>query len=190
MALQIASSPHEAWHGAIMPWFREVLPNSWKENLPSLVVVPSRSHAHALKGRLLEERQSHLGLQFVTPAGLRHLLRDDSNRPLPLREHLRLLLAIAAEQDDDGDSLAAKAVLRAPDHLLRTLERIANARRGFERLGLTAFEPIVRRFRDQLRTCEFSLVAELDRELLARSRVRPARFANLLMTGFDAAHWP
>ena len=190
MALQIASSPHEAWHGAIMPWFREVLPNSWKENLPSLVVVPSRSHAHALKGRLLEERQSHLGLQFVTPAGLRHLLRDDSNRPLPLREHLRLLLAIAAEQDDDGDSLAAKAVLRAPDHLLRTLERIANAGWDFERLGLTAFDPIVRRFRDQLRACEFSLVAELDRELLARSRVRPARFANLLMTGFDAVRWP
>jgi hypothetical protein len=189
VALRIASSPQEAWSGAIGPWFREVLPNSWKRKLPSIVVVPTRSHAHALKARLLAERQSHLGIRFVTPAGLRHLLRDDADGPLPLREHLRLLLAIAAEQENDGRNLAAKAVLRAPDHLLRTLERIANSGWDFERLGLTSFEPIVRQFREQLRACGLSLAAEVDRELLAYSRTNPPRFAHLLIAGFDAAHW-
>lgn len=188
-ALRIASSPREAWAGAIAPWFHEVVPNSWKEKLPSVVVVPTRGHAQDLKARLLEAHQSHLGLQFVTPAGLRHLLRSDSDEPWPLREHLRLLLAIAAEEENDGDNLAAKAVVRAPDHLLRTLERIAVAGWNFERLGLTSFDPIVRRFREQLRACGFSLVAELDRELLARSKTNSPRFANLLVAGFDAAHW-
>src|SRR6266403_3675334 len=118
--LRIASSPPEAWEGAIAPWFREVLPVSWKQELPSVVAVPTRSHAHALKARLLQEGHSHLGLQFVTPAGLRDLLGGDRDHALPLREHLRLLLAIAAEEtlresakDENGlDNLAAKAVVR------------------------------------------------------------------------------
>jgi hypothetical protein len=143
-SLQIASSPREAWAGAIAPWFGEVLPVSWKQELSSVVVVPTRSHAHALKARLLQEGASHLGVQFVTPAGLRELLRGVHKPALPLREHLRLLLAVAAEQtlressedDASADNLAAKAVVRAPDHLLRTLDRLETAGWEFASLGL------------------------------------------------------
>jgi PD-(D/E)XK nuclease superfamily protein len=195
--LRIASSPQEAWAGAIAPWFREVLPVSWKQKLPSVVVVPTRSHAHALKARLLEERQSHLGIQFVTPAGLRELLGDNRDQGLPLREHLRLLLAVAAEEtlresaedDASADNLAAKAVVRAPDHLLRTLDRLETAGWDFASLGLDSFQPIVRRFREQLRACGFSSVAQFDRDLLAQSAAKPPFFAHLLVCGFDAAHW-
>ena len=189
-ALRIASSPREAWDGAIEPWFHEVLPTSWKEDLPSIVVVPTRSHAHALKSRLLEEGRSNLGIRFVTPPGLRDYLREKIARAVPAREHLRLLLAIAAEQENDGDNLAAKAVFRAPDHLLRTLNRLETAGWDFKLLGLAPFAAIVRRFREQLRACEFSLVGEFDREALARSSAPPPSFSNLLVTGFDAAHWP
>jgi PD-(D/E)XK nuclease superfamily protein len=188
--LRIASSPQEAWAGVIAPWFREVLPVSWKQKLPSVVVVPTRSHAHALKARLLEERQSHLGIQFVTPAGLRELLGGDRQTTLALREHLRLLLAIAAGQEDEGENLAAKAVLRAPDNLLRILDRLETAGWDFERVGPVAFHGIVRRFREQLRTCGFSLVGEFDRDLLARASKGPSILADLLITGFDGAHWP
>jgi hypothetical protein len=195
--LQIASSPQEAWAGAIAPWFREVLPVSWKHELPSAVVVPTRSHAHALKAHLLEECQSHLGIQFVTVAGLRELLGGNRDQTLPLREHLRLLLAVAAEEtlressDDDAsaDNLAAKAVVRAPDHLLRTLDRLETAGWDFARLGLDSFQPIVRRFREQLRVCGFTGVAQFDRDLLAHSASRPPLFAHLLICGFDSAHW-
>jgi hypothetical protein len=189
-ALRIASSPREAWEGAIAPWFREVVPVSWKQKLSSAVVVPTRAHAHALKEQLWHEGRSHLGIQFVTPVGLRDLLRDERDPALPLREHLRLLLAIAAEQENDGDNLAAKAVLRAPDHLLRAIVRLEIAGWNFESVGPKPFHPIVRRFREQLRACGFPLVAEFDRELLARGSTRPPVFANLLITAFDGAHWP
>jgi hypothetical protein len=187
--LRIASSPQEAWAGAIAPWFREVLPISWKQKLPSAVVVPTRSHAHMLKTRLFQEGQSHLGIRFITSAGLHDLLRDERDRALPLREHLRLLLTMAAEQENDADNPAAKAVLRAPDHLLRTLDRLETAGWNFEKLGLDSFQPIVRRFREQMRACGFSLVAQFDRDLLARSASTSPIFAHLLICGFDAAHW-
>jgi hypothetical protein len=190
VALRIAASPREAWSGAIEPWFREVLPNSWKQETLSVVVVPTRSHAQGLKKRLLADGGSHLGIQFVTPSGFRDLLRGEKDRALPLREHLRLLLAIAAEEENNGANLTAKAIVRAPDHLLRTLERLENAGWNFEALGLDSFQPIVRRFREQLRQCNFSLVAQIDRELLAQSESRAAIFANLLVSGFDGAHWP
>lgn len=162
-----------------------------------MVVVPTRSQVHALKARLLRDGQSHLGIQFVTPSGLRDLLRGERDNALPLPEHLRLLLAISAEEilgapaDDEtsADTLAAKAIVRAPDHLLRTLDRLETAGWNFERLGLNSFQPIVRRFREQLRACGFSLVAQFDRGLLAHSASRSPLFANLLISGFDSAHW-
>ena len=187
--LWIASSPREAWDGAIWPWFQETLPLSWKEENPTVVVVPTRAHAQSLKQRLLESGHSHLGIQFVTPAGLRELLGSDRSRELAPREHLRLLLALAAEQENDGDNLAAKAVVRAPDHLLRTVDRLETAGWNFDELGLDAFESIVRRFREQLRICDFSLPGRFDRALFASSASAPKRFANLLLCGFDAAHW-
>jgi len=196
-SLRIAQSPRDAWEGAIRDWFQKTRVVSWKQALPSLVVVPTRSHAHALKIRLLREGQSHLGIHFITPGRLRDLLPGERNRMLPLREHLRLLLAIAAEeilrespeQESNGDELAAKAVVRAPDHLLRTLDRLEMAGWNFDALQLPSFQPIVRRFREQLRACDFSLVAQFDREAMAHSAAGLPVFANLLVTGFDAAHW-
>ena len=158
--------------------------------MPAVVVVPTRTHAHGLKAGLLREGYSHLGLEFVTPTGLRHLLRNEHDQVLPLREHLRLLFAIAAEQENDGDNLAAKAVLRAPDQLLRAVERLETAGWDFEKVGPSPFHRIVTRFRQQLRACDFSLVGQFDRELLAQTRTRAPIFASLLITGFDGAHWP
>jgi hypothetical protein len=196
-ALRIADSPRVAWEGAIRGWFQKTLPDSWKHELPSVVVVPTRGHAHALKARLLQEGQSNLGIHFLTPGGLRDSLCGASDLSLPQHEHLRLLLAIAAEetrsdspgQEANADNLAAKAVLRAPDHLLRTLNRLETAGWNFDTLQLSSFLPIVRRFRELVRVCGFSLVAQFDRAALAQAPARPPVFSNLLITGFDAAHW-
>ena len=140
-SLRIAQSPPDACEGAIRDWFQKTLAVSWKQTRPSLVVLPTRSHAHALKARLLQDGQSNLGLHFITPGGLRELLAGASDRTLPLREHLRLLLALAAEEtlreaaepESNADELAAKAVVRAPDHLLRTLDRLEMAGWNFPR---------------------------------------------------------
>jgi len=196
--LCIADSPRDVWEGAIRDWFRETLPVSWKQALPSLVVVPTRSHAHALKTRLLHEGQSNLGIQFVTAAGLRDLFLRAVNRTLPLREHLHLLLAVSAQETFDkskGDerspeNLAAQAVVRAPDHLLRTLDRLETAGWNFESLGVNLFQPIGCRFREKMRACGFALAGEFDREMVKHSASGQAIFADLLIVGFDGAHWP
>lgn len=192
--LYLADSPREAWASVVWPWFEATLPRAWKQALPSLVVVPTRSHAHTLKTRLLEERQSHLGLRFVTPAALREML---SPNPLPsLRANLRLLLALAADatlrassSSSDRNELAAKAVLRAPGHLLSTLERLEAAGWDFETIDLPAFRPIVRRFRQYLENCGLKLRAQHNR-MSALSPAAGPLFSNILVTGFDGAHWP
>ncbi|MCA1659866.1 MAG: PD-(D/E)XK nuclease family protein [Verrucomicrobiaceae bacterium] len=198
VSLCIAHSSRDAWEGAIRGWFQQTLPVSWKLDLPSLVVVPTRSHAHAFKARLLAEEQSNLGIHFLTPTGLRDLMAGTTDRLLPSREHLRLLLAIAADKTlreqakrtSEPDELAAKAVVRAPDHLLRALDRLETAGWNFDKLRLDAFRPIVRHFREQVRACGFSLAGQFDREVLAQSKSAPPIIANLLIAGFDAAHWP
>lgn len=199
--LHIADSPGDAWSAVIRRWFEEVIRIAWKQPRPSLVLVPTRSHAQALKARLLESEQSHLGLLFATPSSLRGLIARDAGRQLFAREHFRLLLAVSGEEilrhhaepdrdeEPNADIQAAKAVVRAPDHLLRTLDRLEMAGWNFEHLQLQSFQPIVRRFREHLRACGFDLPAQIDRDALARSDQDSPLFAKALITGFDGAHW-
>lgn len=194
--LRITRSWSEAWAGLLETWLRDAASGAWKATLPSLVVVPTRAHANALKALVLEEGVSHLGLRFVTPGILRDLLLRSCGEALPAREHLRLLLAIAAEEtvahgtDELTDEQhAAKAVLRTPDHLLRTLERLTAAGWEFGDLQLRSFEPIVRRFHERLGATRLALHAELDRLALQRTANAAPLFARVLVTGFDGAHW-
>src|SRR5213595_1819099 len=191
--LLVAPSVQEAWDDAIAPWFERIVPGAWKNPLPSLVVVPTRGHINDLKTRLIVKGYSHLGLQFVTPAGLRALLARDDVTPPVQREHLRLLLAIAANEmegrPNESEALAAKAVARAPAQLLRALDRLETAGWKFEELGLRSFAPVVQRFNELLKKCDFVLRGESDRNRL-QQRTRGSReFSDVLISGFDGAHW-
>ncbi len=192
LALRLVDSPRDAWESAVAPWCDRVLPESWKRKLPTVIVVPTRSHANALKSGLLERRQSHLGLHFLTPPGLRELLAPERNRHSAAPEILRLLLALAAEESapNESEELAAQAVVRAPGNLLRTLDRLEAAGGNFEDLPFASLRPMVRRFREHLRACGFELSAERDRSALKAARKNPPRIACLLVAGFDGAHWP
>ena len=156
--LVVVPSPQEAWQDVIAPWFEEVLPRAWQRELPSLVVVPTRGQANDIKARLIAKGWSHLGLQFVTPSGLRALLARDDTTPTAQAELLRLLLAIAAseieDRADESEALAAKAVARAPAPLLRALDRLETAGWKFEELGLASFAPVVQRFKELLKKCD------------------------------------
>lgn len=193
-SLHLVPSIPAAWEGVLWPWFERVLPHAWKQPLSSLVVVPTRTHANDLRARLTSKGASHLGLQFVTPTTLRTLItRDDPIATVPT-EHLRLLLAIAATEIEDrsseSEALAAQAVARAPGLLLRTLDRLATAGWKFEELTLQSFAPIVRRFNGLRNKCDFALPGEIDRRLLQRAANRTRKFLNVLIAGFDGAHWP
>jgi hypothetical protein len=161
--------------------------------LPSLVVVPTRGHVNDLKARLIASGASHLGLQFVTPASLRALLARDDAAPGAELEHLRLLLAIAASEMEDrpneSEALAAKAIVRAPALLLRALDRLEIAGWKFEELALPSFAPVVQRFSELLKKCDFVLPSETDRRRLQEAARGERKFSHVLITGFDGAHW-
>ncbi|MEP6821185.1 MAG: PD-(D/E)XK nuclease family protein [Chthoniobacterales bacterium] len=192
VVLHSCFSPREAWDGVIGPWLTTIGSTAWERQLPSVVVVPKRSHADALKAQNLRRGQSHLGLHFLTPSGLRELLAPDQKRPRPLTENLRLLLALTAEEGtpNESEELATKAVVRAPGNLLHTLDRLEAAGWRFEDLPFVSFRPMVRRFRQQMQACSFALTASRDRAAADAARQNPSRISHLLITGFDGAHWP
>jgi PD-(D/E)XK nuclease superfamily len=195
-ALFLASSPEAAWEGAMESWFKQVAAEAWQNERPVVVVVPSRGQIEALKLRLLEAGLSALGLQFVTPPYLRALLAAQTEKAPAAREHLRLLLALAAEQLltdgklSDAERLAAVSVRRTPNHVLRLLEQLSAAGADFEQVDLPAFRPVVRKFRAQLKELELQIFPEADRAVLAQARQSGRALGQLLITGFHAGHWP
>jgi len=191
--LRVVPSLQESWEDVIAPWFDQVLPGAWQHQLPSLVVVPTRGQANDIKTRLIAKGSSHLGLQFVTPASLRALLARNDVTPAAQPEFLRLLLAIAAnemeDRPDESEALVAKAVARSPAPLLRALDRVQTAGWKFEELGLPSFAPVVQRFNELLKQCDFVLRGESDRNRLQQSTTGRREFSHLLICGFDGAHW-
>ena len=195
-ALLLASSPESAWQGAIEAWFEHAAAGAWRSERPAVVVVPTRGQIQWLKGRILEAGLSVLGLEFVTPPYLRALLAAQTEILPAAREHLRFLLALAAEQllsDEqlpEAERLAAISVRRTPDHLLRLLEQLGAAGAEFERVDLPAFRPVVRKFRAHLKATGFEIFPEADRRALAHARQATPILSELLITGFHGGHWP
>src|SRR5262249_47225193 len=159
------------------------------------IVTPSPSAAAFLRSRLLNHNVSLLGVKFVTPPVLRELLIRDTTT-IPLREHLRLLLAIAAESttsrhaDDPNFHAIAKSVARSPDNVLRVFDQVSAAGWSLDEIGSRVLREVVREFLQLVRQCDFKLVHEADRELLRSAAPRPKTFKTVLVTGFGAAHWP
>ena len=203
VSLHIGASFHAAWETILLPWFQAAGHVSWQQRQPTLVAVPFRSQAYAIKGLLLERGLSLLGIRFVSPAELRELLAARSETRLALREHLRLLLSIAAEEcmklpEDptlrekrmlEADFLAAKSVARAPDHLLRTIDQLGAAGWDFSAVEFPALREIAARFQQRLTDCGFELIHTADRRALDQAVASPPLFSNILVTGFNGAHW-
>ena len=195
-ALLLASSADAAWQGGIADWLAKHGATAWQHESPTCVVAPTRGQLNAIKARLLGSGQAALGIQFLTPPYLRALLCDGLDCSPARAEHLRLLLALAADEalsDDElseAERLAAISVQRTPNHLLHLLERLSTAGIDFDEVDLTAFRPVVRRFRKHRANTRFALAPEADRKALTRAQQGERRFKALLITGFHGAHWP
>src|SRR5262249_61128342 len=115
---------------------------------------------------------------------------------LHLREHLRLLLAVAAEyiaaKTDSEQSciLIAKSVVRDPDYFLRLFDELGAAGWSLAEVDQPILSEIAARFYKICRDCGFTFVHEADRLAGAEVEKNPPRFSNPLVTGFAAAHWP
>ncbi len=153
------------------------------------VVVPHRNLALYFRAQVLERGLPLLGIHFLSPMQLRdHLFREHGLR-MPLREHLRLLLAIAAEQcapsAHDGPAVIADAIMRAPDHLLRAIDQLGAAGWNLSDTASAEVRAIVTLFEDLVGRCGFTLIHQADRTATSPH----GRFNDLLIAGYDGAHW-
>ena len=196
VSLHLANSFDAAWENVLLPWFEKVASQPFEQTAPVAVVTPFRSRAQLLRGKLLAHGISLLGVHFLVPGQLREILLGDSALTIPLREHLRLLLAIAAKEfaaDVDSEqpgSLIARAVARDPDYFLRLLDELAAAGWGVADVDQPVLTEIATSFTKMCRDCGFAFVHQADRLATANAAKVPPRFSQLLVTGFDGAHWP
>jgi hypothetical protein len=192
VSLHIGASTEAAWENVVRHWFEETATHSLKSDRPAAVVTASRAQAYFFRNRLLAEGKSLLGVKFLSPSRLRELLLRGRDLRVPLREHLRLLLAITAEEfasknTDDETVLVAKSVALDPDRFLRATDQLRGAGWSFDEIESPALREIAVRFEKQVRECGFTFIHDADRTALAH--VQPL-FSDLLLFGFDAAHWP
>jgi hypothetical protein len=196
VSLHAAPSFASAWEAAILPWFEAVALNGIASKEPAAVITPYPSAAAFLRSKLLEHHISLIGVKFLTPPLLRELLLADGAAAVPLREHLRLLLAIvsesiATEHGDNVDlSAIAESIARSPDNLLRAFDQISAAGWSFEDAGPAPIREIIRSFEELVKKCGFKLVHEADRAVLETTGADAKKFSAVLLTGFTAAHWP
>jgi hypothetical protein len=196
ISLHIGASAEAAWENIVLPWFEKIHSRGLANGQPVAVVTPSRSQAYFFRNQLLAAGKSLLGVKFLSTPQLReHLLRNCGLK-VPLREHLRLLLAAMAEQfaadkiDNEEATLIAKSIARDPDHFLRALDQLGAAGWSFDEVDSGALREIASRFEKRARDCDFTFVYQADRSALRDAEKSPPVFGDLLLFGFDAAHWP
>ena len=196
VALHIGTSFEAAWDNVLLPWFETAAPCAFEARATVAVITPFRNYAYLLRSRLLARGISLLGVKFFSPAQLRELLLRGSGLNLPLREHLRLLFAIAAEKltgtigGGQSEDLVAKSAARDPDHFLRIFDELGAAGWSLSEIGEPVLSQIAASFEVLCRECDFTFVHEADRLAVANAEKLPPRFSSLLVAGFDGAHWP
>src|SRR5438093_11896804 len=192
VSLYTGASPEAAWENVVRHWVETIATRALQDNKPAVVVTASRSQSYFFRSRLLAQGKSLLGVKFLSPPRLRELLLRGRDLHVPLREHLRLLLAGTAEQfasknSDDETVLVAKSIARDPDRFLRAIDELRAAGWSFDEIDSPGLRDIAARSEEQVRECGFTFVHDADRAALAHPQ---PIFSNLLLFGFDAAHWP
>jgi hypothetical protein len=196
VSLHLANSFDTAWESVLLPWFEKIAPQAFEQTSLVAVVTPFRTHAQLLRSKLLADGISLLNVRFLVPGQLREFLLRGTGLKLPLREHLRVLLAIAAEEfaanigSEQADSLIAKSVARDPDYFLRLFDELGAAGWGVAEVGQPVLAKIAAQFQKMYRECGFAFIHEADRQAAPNATKPLPRFSQLLVTGFDGAQWP
>ena len=185
----LASAAHET---IFLPWLKRVATQAATSPQLTAIVVPHRADAYFLKSLALTSDTGLWNLRYLTPGDLReHLNRHLRFSPhIPSREHLRLLLATAAERVSvSTEPEAAASVAAGPDQLLKAIDMIGQAGWDFADVGPPRLRPIVAEFRRLLDQAKFQLVYDADRATLAGAQEGAPLFQELFVIGFHALHW-
>src|SRR5207249_5868040 len=111
----------------IRHWLERTSTRTLQAQKSAAVVTASHSQACFFRSRMLAEGKSLLAVKFLSPPQLRELLLRGGDQRVPLREHLRLILAITAEEfasksSDDKTVLVSKSIARHSDIFLRAFD--------------------------------------------------------------------
>src|SRR6188768_1357755 len=113
----LASHAHDA---VVLPWLKAAARQAPRSARAVAVLVPLRADGYYLKARALQAGVDLFGVHFLTPSDVRDRLAGHLGQKfrVPLREHLRLLLATAAERvTERHEDAAAAGVAASPDQL-------------------------------------------------------------------------
>lgn len=186
----LAAMAHEA---VFIPWLEKAAVQAPSSAQLTAVLVPHRADAYFLKSLALSRRIGLWNLRFLTPSDLRDQLAGQLS-PMaqpPLREHLRLILATAAERlAAPLHAKAARSVAAAPDQLLKAIDMVGQAGWDFSTAGPRHLQPIVAEFGRLLAGAGFQMIHEADRAMLAAASSTGPLFRDLFVIGFHALHWP
>src|SRR5207247_7479371 len=93
-----------------------------------------------------------------------------------------------ANKNTNGETvLVAKSIARDADPFLLALDELRAAGWTLDEIESAALREIAARFEERVHECGFTFVHDADRAVLAQAQ---PLFSNLLLFGFDAAHWP
>jgi RecB family exonuclease len=183
------------WDEPFLPWARQASARALRTGGRAVAIVPCRNDSYWLKTRLLETGTPNIGIDFATPAELRDLLAKHLGlrSRMPLREHLHLLLSIAAESELASTPLPAPAMLSVaaePDALLRAIDQLSAGGWTFAEGGPAPLRPAVQKFHELMAACGFDLMHDMDRALRERAKKSADVFSDVFVAGFSGAHWP
>ncbi len=181
----------DAWEPVIAPWFRDRAELGWKNAQPGVALISSQAAAAFLKSRLVEADIPVFNTAFMTPGTLRKFLIKHNNpgRVLALREDLRLLLSVAAENLKPSNPVA-QSVAADPGGLLGAWDAVQGAGLDYKSLSGKTIRTIAGLLEEMLEEAGLWSTQKADWELAKVQRSTKPGLAALLVWGFGAKHWP
>jgi len=194
--LYFTASVEEQWQALVGPWLREQAVTAWKNSKPTVILTPSRAESFYLRSRLVAEGVPYLGLRFWTPSDARKSLLAESSPGLQaatLAEQ-RLVArdcAVRLSSRASANKATLESVIREPGAFLRAYDLLLAAGWDPAREGSSYGRDLAKEFQRDLDANGIATQAGLHRHL--RRQITSGRgplIANLLVVGFNAAHWP
>lgn len=188
----------EQWQTVAAPWLREQAGAAWKDPRPTVVLTPSRAESFYLRSRLVQAGVPFLGLRFWTPSDARQFLLGQLTPSIgsATQAELRLVARACAEKLADGpgdaDQATLSSVAQEPGPFLRAYDLLLGAGWNPARTGAAYGRALAQEMEGELARLGLATQAGLHRELrhLAFALKQESLIANLLIVGFNAAHWP
>jgi hypothetical protein len=190
------TSAEEHWQAVAGPWLRAQAASAWKETRPVVVLTPGRADGFYLRSRLVAEGTPLLGVRFWTPSDARKFLLAHYRPALGVatQAELRLVTRACAERlaaGDDSANVSLRSVVREPAAFLRAYDLLLGAGWNPARDGADYGRVLAHELQRELEKNGIATQAGLHRQLLLEANASPRPLiANLLVSGFNAAHWP